>query len=259
MRARLIGVLLAAVGLCAFVCAGQVSEPPDLTGRWVMVQVMPAVAQLPFLGEVELTTVTAVFVDVEQRGTELVMQDTYCFTDVETEPPAIQSEVPQRFIDSLAPSPRRAELRLCSDGWHVVQPVYTEVRGATLADPETDPLPRDPYDPRVVDQDGDGHPGMTIPVTVAGLVHGDTYVVHRLRYSLDGKVIDANTVAGRIDWTSEQNVLAATDLILTLPYSAAPHPDPTRHVFVMERVDETWTPERARAELPRLLSLLPDA
>ena len=236
------------------IVGGDSLTPPDLSGRWAMVQVMPAISSLPIFGDVELTTISTALVDVEQQGTCLVLHDVYCFTDVQMNPPVVETRVPDRFIASLHPAPRAASLQETDGEWAFLQPFVTEVRGAVLADPEHDPLPRDASDPRVVDQDGDGQPGLTVSVAVAGLVAGDTYVVQRLRFALAGRIVDPDTIVGSIDWSSEQNVLAASDALLQIPTAYRPHPDAARHAFVMRRVDDEWTCETTRERLPSLLS-----
>ncbi len=223
-----------------------------------MVQVMPAIASLPFFGDVELTTIATALVDIEQQGTYLTLHNVYCFTDIQMDPPVVETHVPERFVSSLQPTSRTASLEETEGGWSFFEPSVTEVRGAVLADPEHDALPVDALDPRVVDQDSDGHPGMTVQVAVAGLVAGDTYVVQRLQFSLAGRVVGPDTIAGSIAWSSEQNVLAASDDLLRMPTTYRPHPDAARHVFVMRRVDDAWTCETTRERLPSLLnSVLP--
>jgi hypothetical protein len=248
-------MLTVGVFLSALVTAGEELSlvPPDLSGRWAMVEVMPAMAMFPFVGDVALTTIVTALVDVEQAGTSLLLRDVYCFIDVQMDPPVVESRVPERFMQSLRPAPRTAELEPTGDGWRFVQSPRVEVRGANLADPDSDSLPTDAFDSRVVDQDGDGHPGLTIPVTVAGVVAGDTYVVQRLRTALSGRVVDPDTIVGSIDWVSEQNVLAASDALLTMSYTYRLHPDAARHVFVMRRVDLNWTCQTTRERLPSLL------
>ncbi len=230
--------------------------PPDLSGRWVMVQVLPALTSLPILGDVELTMVVTRLVDIEQLGASLTLHDVYCATDLQMRPPVLESHVPERFLRSLHPAPRAAELQAADDGWDLLQPPATEVRGAVLADSESDSLPVDPLDPRVIDQDDDGHPGLTVRVTVAGLVAGDTYIVERLRFALSGHVKDPDTVVGWVDWSSEQHVLAASDALLLSTYTYRPSPDAARHVFAMQRVGSDSTCETACGALPNLLSLL---
>lgn len=248
-------VVLLAVSSCL---AREVETPslPDLTGQWAMVQVMPAIAELPFLGSTMLVTTVYALVDVVQTGAEVVMQDAYCFTDVEMKPPHIESEVPERFMRSLAPAPRLATLEIQEREVLFTQDWVTEVRGARLENPESDPLPVGTYDSRVYDQDGDSHPGLTIPVTALGLVSGDTYVVHRLRYRLAGAVIDSHTILGTMEWSSEQNVLSATDAILMMNYTFRLDPDLSKHRFVMQRIDGSPTCEMLRAVSHELLDLL---
>lgn len=226
---------------------------PNLTGRWTMVQVMPALATLPILGDVKVTTTVTSLVDVEQDGASLTLRDAYCSSSVEMTPPLVAMRIPEAFLALLRPAPREASLEARDGGWQFVQPPVTEIRGAVLAHPETDSLPTHAADARVIDQDGDGHPGLTVSVSVAGLVSGDTYVVERLRFSLCGRVTAPDTIIGSIDWQSEQRIVAATDALLLLSYAYRPDRDSTRHLFLMRRTGADGTCARARELLAELL------
>ncbi|UCF10112.1 MAG: hypothetical protein JSW65_00025, partial [Candidatus Bipolaricaulota bacterium] len=213
---------------------------PDLTGRWAFAQVMVAVLQVPLAGEVELTTRVALLVDIEQVDRRLVLRDHYCFADTFADPEVMRTEITDGFIQSIRPQPRTAELR-CEDGiLRFVQTEYLELRGTSLEDPSADPLPTDPDDPRVFDADADGRPGLTIPIEVLGLIQGETYVVQRVRYVLQGKVTSTDAILGAIDWSSEQSILAASTPLLSIPLVEWRHPDESRHWFAMERVDAEW-------------------
>jgi len=235
---------------------GAADDAPDLSGRWVMVQAMPALTALPIVGDIELTTITVALLDVEQSGLSVVLRASYCFTDLRMVPPLVESKVPDRFVTCLRPDPRSATLEFCPDGWRLIQGPVTEVRGARLVDPVGDLLPVDALDPRVFDQDDDGQPGLTVHVSLAGLITGDTYVIERLTFALDGLLSDPDTVAGSIEWTSEQHVVAASDALLVMTYEHRPHPDVSRHVFVMRRVSPDWTCETARERRDELLALV---
>jgi hypothetical protein len=223
-----------------------------------MVQVMPALTSLPLVGDVELTTISVALVDIEQRGRSLVLRDVYCFTDVRMRPGVAASHVPEAFIASLPPTSRSAVLEPSEGGWRLMQPSVVEVRGARLGDPVCDALPVEDRDDRVWDQDADGHPGLTVNVTVAGLVSGETYVVQRLQFSLVGQLVDCDTVSGWMSWTSEQNVIASSNSLLQMSYEYRPHPDPARSVFAMRRADPSWTCATVRDILPLLLHLAGD-
>ena len=211
-------------------------SPPDLAGTWAMIQFMPEFANLPFLGETVITAAVGVLVRVVQDGSAITMHDTYCRTVVLSDETLLTSEITDAVIASLAPDARTARLERSEEGWKLVQDWHIEVRGAVLENPHTDPLPIGPYDPRVVDMDGDGIPGFTVPVVALGFIAGDTHVVQRLRYRIISHLIEPNRIEGAIEWTSEQKVISATDVVLTLPFKQWHDPDPTHHHFVMQRL-----------------------
>lgn len=212
------------------------SEPPDLSGTWAMIQFMPEVANLPFIGEVMITAVVGLLVQVEQDGTALTMRDTYCHTEVLSDKTILTSVVPDLVMASLDPAPRTACLEPLPQGWKLVQNPHLEVRGAVLESPTTDPLPLGRWDPRVVDMDGDGHPGFTITVSAFALITGDTYVVQRLGYTAESSDVNASAFEGSIEWSSEQIVIGGTDALLMMSYESWHHPTPARHRFVMRRL-----------------------
>jgi len=230
------------------------TEPPDLTGRWVLVLVMPAAIELPIVGRAQLTTIAALLVDIEQDGARLTLERTYCFQDVRMTPSLVTTEIPDRFVASLAPGSANARLEeMPGGGWRFVQSPCVEVHGACLLDPEREALPTNALDLRVVDQDGDGHPGLTVHVAVAGLLGGDAYVVNRLSTSLEGWILEDGSIAGAVQWTSEQTMIGASDPLLLLSYKYALDPDPAKHFFLLRRIDE---PDPCRAIRDNLASLL---
>jgi len=248
MKRATVALLLLAV----FCCVGA-AEIPDLTGTWVLIQVYPQIAVLPLAGEVPRSSTVVQFVDVAQDGETLTMRDRYCFTLVDDGTPLVKTDIPEAFMAALVPTPRTAVLRATEEGIAFDAANYVEVRGAVLDDPLTDPLPIDPVDPRVIDQDGDGQPGMTVRVTVLGIVEGETYIVQRVQYRLAGWVIGPDRIEGRIEWTDEQVVLAATNPLLEADTIGRPDPDPAAHRFLMVRVNPAWTCETLRERLSEIL------
>ena len=240
--------------LLAAVCVGAAAaDLPDLAGTWAMVQVYPQIAILPVAGEVLRSSSVAQFVEMEQDDSMLTMFDSYCFTDVKDGTPLVRTEIPESFMASLAPQPRFALLVDQAPGLRFEATTYVEVRGAILDDPASDPLPTDPADPRVIDQDGDGHPGMTVRVAILSIIQGETYVVQRVSYRLSGTVIGPDRIEGTIEWSDEQTVLGATNPLLETNTVGLLDPDPQAHRFVMVRVDPSWDCETLRERLPEIL------
>ena len=230
-------------------------SPPDLSGTWAMVQFMPEVANLPFLGETLITAVVGVLVRVEQDDDAITMHDTYCRTEVLSDETLLTSEITDTVIASLEPDMRTARLEHSEGRWQLVQDWHVEVRGAVFENPHTDPLPVGPYDPRVVDMDGDGIPGFTVPVVALGLIAGDTYVIQRLRYRIISQLIEPDRIEGTIEWTSDQIVIGATDMMLMMGFEQWHHPDPAGHRFVMQRLDDDALCDEVSEILEQLLPI----
>jgi hypothetical protein len=110
------------------------------------------------------------------------------------------------------------------------------VSGVKLKNPLTDKLPDDEDDPRILDADRDGHPGLT--VQVRGLIDGDLYVVQRDTSEMTGELsADQTRISGTMRWRVQQAVLDATSVFLTGdPPDSKQHRDPKRSTFQMARV-----------------------
>ena len=216
---------------------------PDLNGSWVMVQVYPRIAVLPLVGESFQTSYVVQRVVIEQDDDMLTMTDSYCFTFIEDSSLLATTEIPATFMEALRPDSREATLSDSNGEITFIQQRYTEVRGAILGDMVADTLPIDPDDSRVLDQDEDGFPGMTVNVNILGFIEAQIYVVQRVQYALSGSVISSDRIEGAIEWSDEQIVLAATNPLLMADSTGYPDPDPSRHRFVMIRAHEAWTCE----------------
>lgn len=74
-----------------------------------------------------------------------------------------------------------------------------------------EPLPMTGDDPRVIDQDGDGSPGVTLPVaTPTGIEICRVFVTQRMTHALAGAVVDARRIEGHSETAIDKVVLAAS-------------------------------------------------
>jgi hypothetical protein len=129
-----------------------------------------------------------------------------------------------------------ARLESVGSEWRLFQPRYTIVRGVRLQDPEKDPLPTDPNDPRIFDQDKDDKPGMTIHVNVLGFIEGEIYIIQRDWNSLRSTVFTPTIIDGLIEWGSEQVVLGASNPLLASQSENIPDPKPENSYFRTTRI-----------------------
>ncbi len=214
---------------------------PDLSGRWAMLQVTSQIGAIPLLGERTRTASTLVVLDVHQEGLVLSAQESACSTTIDNGTGLVTTEIPEAFIVSLPQVMWTATLETSDEGLRLVRPWVTSVSGARLADPESDPLPTSADDPRVIDQDRDGKPGLTVRVTVMGLISGEVYVVQRDRSRLTGTVVSPDAIDGLVEWTSEQSVLGASNPFLVGGTTARIDPVPEHSFFRARRVSEATT------------------
>ena len=101
--------------------------------------------------------------------------------------------------------------------------------------PETEALPTDPKDPRVVDADGDGKPGVTLEIK-GGLINGQVYVVNRSIIENGGTVLSADRIVGPSKTTQAQVVLDANPNVLKAPVKTDPDPDASKSTFALVRI-----------------------
>jgi hypothetical protein len=219
----------------------------DLSGVWAMVQITSEIAKIPIVGNRTRTTTTYLRLIIEQTGDALSILETNCGTNIDDGTVMVSTTIPDAFLRSLGVTERAAHLESVSEvdpstgnpspERRIVFPWSTQVLGARLEDPENDALPTDAADPRVFDQDNDGHPGMTVRVEIMGLIGGEVYVVQRNRNRLIGTVVSPGFIQGTIEWETEQVILAASSPFLASGGQGSPDPDPERNFFLARRID----------------------
>ncbi|MFC2105153.1 hypothetical protein ACFLS0_00095 [Candidatus Bipolaricaulota bacterium] len=225
----------------------EVPSDLDLTGVWAMVQITSEIVKIPIVGNRTRTNTTHLRLIIEQSDDALSVLETNCGTDIDDGTMMVNTTIPDAFLLSLGVTERTARLELVSETdpstgnaapeCRIVFPWNTQVLGARLEDPDNEALPMDAADPRVFDQDNDGHPGMTVRVGIMGLINGEVYVVQRNRNRLTGKVISPGFIRGTIEWETEQVILGASSPFLASGGQGSPDPDPERNFFLARRID----------------------
>ncbi|MGF1507993.1 MAG: hypothetical protein ACFB9M_00670 [Myxococcota bacterium] len=212
---------------------------PDLAGVWAQLQVTTSVVDVPFKGRAETELRSLALLEVQQDHRELSIRETICSLQSQGPTPIIQTAYPPRFRDALSGHERSAVLTYDGGAWRYTEPKSYRTNGARLRDPPGERLPEEPEDPRVLDADHDGKPGLT--VLVRGWVEGEVYLVQRGWSELSGIVRSGRQIEGQVAWASEQRVLDATSRLLTRAPKARPHPQDGRSFFRMARVPRRAT------------------
>jgi hypothetical protein len=215
--------------------AGADPAPPDVGGVWVQKHVTTGVCKVKLIGSIISQTTSYKRVEVAQSGDQLEMTEQTCDMDIRTNRGSVRTHVPDALVESMEPVRRSAKLKPRGEGYYLSAPRATKVLGARLDD-VGDKLPSKASDARVFDQDGDGHPGIT--VNLNGALDADVYLVQRSWDQLWGKLMSNGQFAGRVKWKNEQVSLGSTSRIVGRLPTIKPHSDANESYFRMVPLDE---------------------
>jgi hypothetical protein len=179
------------------------------------------------------------FADLELRDGELWNQMTFCRADTVTDQ-AIEISISDAATSAIEPVATPVEVSGEEGNRRVVRPPTPTAIGIDLADPANEALPTDPDDPRIIDADGDGNPGVTSRVTVTEDLEGEIYLARREIFAYDVTQQAPDRLVGTITDDSEQLIIGASDPVFLTPAQWVQVDDPDRNPVVWQRVDDHW-------------------
>ena len=209
----------------------------NMTGTWAEWEVGASITQVPVLGETHTLGVAVMRWVVTQEGETLAMRQELCGLTLLSDSDLATTVVPTSFITSVPVMDKTGTVALGDNGLHFTMDLTPELYGVTLEDPLSETLPTTVDDPRVFDQDNDGHPGMTVFIT--GILDCAAFVVQRNLRSLAGTFVNGDRIEGLMDWTQDQNILGSDNEILAANHpTSKTDPDASKSRFVVIRIPE---------------------
>lgn len=225
----------------------------ELVGRWAHYDVVAYEDVL-----LKTLIISYGFNDFTEIDGEIVDQASFCFSEQRTDQP-IRTSLSDAATQAITPPPVAVELEVVDGVLRIHRPPTPTPVGIRLDDPFTDVLPSDPADPRIVDDDGDGNPGITVDIEVSADLAGELYIARREIFSYDATLVDTDRITGVVTDESEQLVIGASDPAFAIsPANWGQHPDLSKSPMILVRVDEDWDCERLAAERDTLFPPTPD-
>ena len=198
----------------------------DLSGTWVARVVGSLLVNAPFVGVISNQSVFYLLVTISQNGATVAVNGHYCDrTEIDQPGALVPVVVPDAWAHTEKVVNRAGTFALGADGYSILNlPAVTEIAGAVLGSP-SEALPTTVDDPRVIDEDNDGHPGITVWLSGQSFA-GSLYSVQRQITSIKAIAVAADRLEGTVTFDSTQVVLASDPpTIATLYAQSTTTPD----------------------------------
>lgn len=225
----------------------------DLVGRWAHYDVVA------YEDDVFKTLIISYgFNDFTEVGGRIVDQASFCFSEQRTDQP-IRTSLSDAATQAIEPPATPIEVDTVDGVLRIQRSATPTPVGIRLDDPFDEPLPTDPNDPRIVDDDGDGKPGLTVTIEVTEDLVGELYIARREIFAYEAFLTEPDVLTGTVTDDSEQLVIGASDPIFaTSPANWSQYPDLTKSPIILKRVGSDWDCERLAAERDALFPPTPD-
>lgn len=225
--------------------------PSDLVGRWAHFDVVAYQD-----GDFKTLIVSYGFNDFAEVDGGIEDSASFCFSDQVTNQP-ITTSMSDAATQAIKPptAPLGVEV---FDGVLSIRrdPTPTPV-GIRLDDPSTESLPADVNDPRIVDDDGDGNPGLTVTIDVGGGITGELYIARLEIFAYDAELVGVDLIEGVVEDESQQLAIGASNPLFMQSSAWNQVQDPDLNPLILKRVDADWDCERLAAERDNLFPPTP--
>ena len=232
--------------------ASEVAGADALTGRWAHYDVVAYED-----GLLKTLIISYGFDDFSVADGRVVDTTTFCFSEQRTDQP-IETSLSDAATQAIEPPPTPIDVDTVGGTLRIRRPATPTPVGIRLDDPFEESLPTDPGDPRIVDDDGDGKPGITVRIEVNDEIAGELYIARREIFAYEALLTEPDLLTGTVTDDSEQLIIGASDPIFETESDWVQHPDPSKSPIILRRVDETWDCDRLAAERDDLFPPTPD-
>lgn len=223
----------------------------ELVGRWAHYDIVAYEDEL-----MKTMIVSYGFTDFSVEDGVLIEGEEFC-TAEQVSDQDITTAISDEGTQAIKPVSTPVEVTGEPGALRVQRPATPTPVGIELEDPANDVLPSDPDDPRIVDSDGDGKPGITVTIEIGDGFSGELYLARREIFAYDMRQDGPDTMTGTVTDSSEQLVIGASDPILETTAQWEQVPDPALSPITLVRVDEDWDCDRLAAEIDDLFEPVP--
>lgn len=163
------------------------------------------------------------FTDFYMEDDKLMQSDRFVHAEQKLSRKNAKSVFSDEATQAIKPRVQEIELTKKNGKWHIYRPPTPSLLGIE-GDP-MQPLSTDPDDPDLTDPDQDGHPGVTVQISVGKFFEGEIYITRREIFTNYVQLNNNGTLSGYVVDESEQFVVGASKKILNQESNSIQHPD----------------------------------
>jgi hypothetical protein len=175
------------------------------------------------------------FTDFSLEEGRLMQSDRFVHSEQKLSRKNAVSVFKDEAVQSIKPRVQEVELFQKNGTWHIYRPESPSLLGIE-GDPMK-PLSTNPDDPNLTDPDKDGHPGVTVQISVGKFFRGEIYLIRREIFSNYLTMNNNGTLSGYVTDRSEQFVVGASKKILNQESNNIQHPDKGLNPVLLVKVD----------------------
>ncbi|TFG90673.1 MAG: hypothetical protein E4H16_01360 [Candidatus Atribacteria bacterium] len=175
------------------------------------------------------------FTDFYMEDGKLMQGDRFVHAEQKLSNKKAKSVFSDEAVQAIKPRVQEVDLSQKDGRWHIYRPATPSLLGIE-GDP-LKPLSTDPTDPNLTDPDQDGHPGVTVQISVGRFFKGEIYIIRREIFSNYLTLNNNGTLSGYNVDQSEQFVIGASKKILNQESNSIQHPDPGLSPVLLVPVD----------------------
>ena len=175
------------------------------------------------------------FTDYYLENGKLMQSDRFVHAEQKLSRKNAESVFSDESVQAIKPRVQEVELFQKDGTWHIFRPESPSLLGIE-GDPMK-PLSTDPDDPNLTDPDNDGHPGVTVQISVGRFFRGEIYITRREIFSNYLTLNNNGTLSGYVTDRSEQFVVGASKKILAQESNNFQHPDKGLSPILLVKVD----------------------
>jgi len=175
------------------------------------------------------------FTDFYLENGKLMQSDRFVHAEQKLSRKNAKSVISDEAVRAIKPRVREVELTHKEGRWHIYSPESPSLLGIE-GDPMK-PLSSDPNDPNLTDPDKDGHPGVTVQISVGNFFKGEIYLIRREIFSNYLTLNGNGTLSGYVIDRSEQFVIGASKKILNQKSNNFQHLDKGLSPVLLVKID----------------------